>query len=124
MTTIAEEMNTLRLRRLKILDDYHQAQGRLRRGVDALLREVDNEIRQLGDRSSSLPCLVRCTPGPSLTVYHSADAPCGRVHDRRNFREMPEVEAMDASPHVYLERCTACYWRSAATTHGKRLLNA
>ncbi|QKW20358.1 hypothetical protein HUT16_15940 [Kitasatospora sp. NA04385] len=122
--TIADEMNTLRLRRLKIMDDHHRAQEKLRRKMLDLLQQVDDEIREVGDRSPSLPCLVRGTPGPSLTVYHSADAPCGRVHDRRNFWEMPEVDAMDASPHTYLERCTACSWHHAASIHGKRLLNA
>ncbi|MFE4392735.1 MULTISPECIES: hypothetical protein [Streptomycetaceae] len=120
---IPEEMNTLRLRRLKILDEHHQAQEELRMQMATKLREVDHEARRLGGRSASLPCLVRITPGPILTIYHSADAPCGRVQYTSNFRRVTEAKAKDSSPYFRLERCTACHWGNAAKIHGQRLLN-
>jgi hypothetical protein len=86
------------------------------------LREVDRKIAAAGNKDTHLPCLVRKTPGPDLTVYHSKDAPCGRVRDKRNFRVMKESDAKDASPWVWLYRCSACNWHRAGEIHGRRLL--
>ncbi|MFI9465987.1 hypothetical protein ACIHBQ_00680 [Streptomyces sp. NPDC052492] len=122
--SIADQVQALRLRKLKILDDHRKSRQQLERALDVELAKIDREITQLGDASAKLPCLVRITPGPELTIYHSADYPCGRVHNRRNFKRMREVDAMDASPYAYLERCSACDWRRAAKIHGERLIKA
>ncbi|MFD0056994.1 hypothetical protein ACFVHR_25105 [Streptomyces sp. NPDC127168] len=120
--SIADQVQALRLRKLKILDDHRKSRHQLERTLDVELAKIDREIAQLGDASAKLPCLVRITPGPELTIYHSVDRPCGRVHNRRNFKRMREVDAMDASPYSYLERCSACDWRGAAKIHGERLI--
>ncbi len=120
--SFADRVQVLRLRKLKILDDHHKKIQKLQRALNSELGEIDREISQLGDASARLPCLVRITPGPELTVYHSAEAPCGRVQNRRNFKVMPEVDAMDASPYAYLERCSACEWKRAAKIHGNQLI--
>jgi hypothetical protein len=119
-----EKINELRLQKLKLLDDHYKEVQRLRVAVDLKVREVNRKIAELGNSDVNLPCLVRKTPGPDLTVYHSADKPCGRVRDRRNFADMPENKAKDASPYVWLERCTACDWRRAARLHGDRLVSS
>ncbi|MCG7524334.1 hypothetical protein MHW47_07775 [Streptomyces sp. OfavH-34-F] len=118
----AEAVQTLRLRKLKVLDDHRKEVRKLDSARDSELRKIDQELAELGDASASLPCLVRITPGPDLTVYHSAVATCRRVQRRWNFKNMPEVDAMDASPYTYLERCSACDWRTAAKNHGGQLL--
>ena len=120
--SFADRVQALRLRKLKILDDHNKKIQKLQRALNSELSDIDREISQLGDVSARLPCLVRITPGPELTVYHSADAPCGRVHNRQNFKVMPEIDAMDASPYAYLERCSACSWRRAAKIHGNHLI--
>jgi len=123
MSLQADEINELRLLRLKLLEEHYKEIGRLRGDLHVSLREIDVKIAKVGNRDENLPCLVRRTPGPQLTIYHSADSSCGRVHDRRNFRKLPEVDARDASPYVWLERCSACDWARAARIHGKRLLD-
>ncbi|MFI0785705.1 hypothetical protein ACH4Q6_08930 [Streptomyces lydicus] len=120
--SFADQVQALRLRKLKILDDHRKQTQQLERALDVSLMKIDRSIAQLGDACAKLPCLVRITPGPELTIYHSADLPCGRVHNRQNFKRMPEVDAMDASPYSYLERCSACDWRQAAKIHGERLI--
>ncbi|MFE4593356.1 hypothetical protein [Streptomyces laurentii] len=123
MSGNADQINELRLHRLKLLEEHYKEIGRLRGELHTSLREIDLKIAKVGNRDAKLPCLVRRTPGPQLTIYHAADASCGRVHDRRNFRKLPEVDARDASPYVWLERCSACDWGRAARVHGKRLLD-
>ncbi|MFE7839124.1 hypothetical protein ACFU53_24655 [Streptomyces sp. NPDC057474] len=120
--SFADHVQALRLRKLKILDDHRKKSQKLQRALDRDLSMIDEVLTQLANTSDQLPCLVRTTPGPELTIYHSADAPCGRVHSRRNFAVMPEAKAMDASPYAYLERCTACKWEQAAKVHGNRAM--
>ncbi|MFG2138876.1 hypothetical protein [Streptomyces sp. NPDC048650] len=120
--SFADQVQALRLRKLKILDDHNTKIQKLHRALNSQLSEIDREISQLGDVSARIPCLVRITPGPELTVYHSAHAPCGRVQNRQNFIVLPEVDAMDASPYAYLERCSACGWKRAAKIHGNKLI--
>ncbi|GAA3616847.1 hypothetical protein ACG5V6_14700 [Streptomyces chitinivorans] len=124
MSGTQEEINKLRLQKLKLLDDHYKEVALLRVRLDEQIRQLNRKIAKAGDNDVNLPCLVRKTPGPELTVYHSADRPCGRVRDRRNFRLMPEPKAKDASPYVWLERCSACDWRDAADVHGNRLLGS
>jgi hypothetical protein len=118
--SFAEHVQALRLRKLKILDEHRKKVDNLQRDLNGQLAMIDQVLTQLADTSDKLPCLVRTTPGPELTIYHAADAPCGRVHSRRNFAVMSEAKAMDASPYAYLERCTACKWQQAAKIHGER----
>ncbi|WP_405466734.1 hypothetical protein OG783_29020 [Streptomyces jietaisiensis] len=116
------EFNKVRLRKLKILSEYYAEDTRRREKLAADLAEADQEMAALADGSLDLPCLVRITPGPKQTVYHSADAPCGRVRDRDNYREYSEYEALEEVEEVdyYLERCTACDWDKAAKDHAQR----
>lgn len=118
----ADEVQTLRLRKLEIMDTYREEALKLEQALADKLAMLDRILVQLADTSDEIPCLVRTTPGPDLTIYHSVDAPCRRVHSRRNFAEMPETEAKDASPYAYLTRCTACRWDRAALIHGDRTM--
>ncbi|MFF2941552.1 hypothetical protein ACFVSQ_17105 [Streptomyces niveus] len=120
--SFADQVQSLRLRKLKALNDHRKKVQKLERALDMQLEMIDHVLTQLADTSVKLPCLVRTTPGPELTIYHSEDAPCGRVHSRRNFAVMPEAEAVDASPYAYLERCSACNWQKAARLHGVRMM--
>lgn len=112
----------LKRERAKILDETHAAVLRLHADSGKKLQDVDRKAVKAARESERMPCLVRWTPGPDLTIYHSADAPCGRVRDRRNFRRMTEKAAKDASPYAWLHRCSACFWSTAAGIHAKRML--
>ncbi|MEV0747219.1 hypothetical protein AB0I75_18710 [Streptomyces sp. NPDC050273] len=120
--SFADQVQALRLRKLKVLNDHHKKVQKLERALDTQLEMIDLVLTQVADASDKLPCLVRTTPGPELTIYHSEDAPCGRVYSRQNFAVMAEADAMDASPYAYLERCTACKWQQAAKIHGVRMM--
>ncbi|MER7908169.1 hypothetical protein [Streptomyces sp. NPDC096068] len=110
-----DELKKLKLRRLKALTVYYEAETELRRQLDGQLDEIESETARLLDTNYALPCLVRKTQGPDHTVYHSADAPCGRVRDRRNFKTVGEWTAMEEGDYWYLlNRCTACDWKKAA----------
>lgn len=115
------EFNELRLRKFKILNEYYEEDKKRREKLTADLAEVEQEMAQLAYLSIGLPCLVRNTPGPRRTVYHSADATCDRVRDRSNFSEHSEYEALEElDDPYYLDRCTACDWRKAAEIHAQR----
>jgi hypothetical protein len=114
--------NDLKRERAKILDETHKAVVRLHAETDEKLKSIIRKAAKLARESEEMPCLVRWTPGPDLTIYHSADAPCGRVRDRSNFRRTNEKSAKDASPYSWLNRCSACSWARAAIIHGKRML--
>lgn len=114
--------NDLKRERAKILDETHKAVVRLHAETDEKLKSIIRKAAKLARESEEMPCLVRWTPGPDLTIYHSADAPCGRVRDRSNFRRTNEKSAKDASPYSWLNRCSACSWSRAAIIHGKRML--
>jgi hypothetical protein len=96
---------------------------RLHKEADVALVKISLKAAKVAKESGGIPCLVRCTPGPDLTIYHSAEAPCGRVRDLRNFRRLSEKAAKDASPHRWLERCSACSWSQAAMIYGKEKLS-
>lgn len=114
----------LRLQKMQILDEYHAEVQRLHGELEAKLKAVRREAAKAAKDSGTMPCLVRWTAGPDLTVYHSDDASCGRVRERANFHRMNECSAKNASPYVWLERCSACIWSRAALIHGKRMLEA
>ncbi|MFJ4785891.1 hypothetical protein [Streptomyces sp. NPDC088794] len=111
----------LQKERARILDEAHMEMLRLNFDSDKKLKEVDRKAAKVVNEGESMPCLVRWTPGPDLTIYHSADAPCGRVRDRRNFRRMTEKAAKDASSYSWLHRCSACFWSAAVGIHVKRM---
>ncbi|MFF1962922.1 hypothetical protein ACFVW5_04740 [Streptomyces sp. NPDC058232] len=109
------DLKNLQMRRLKAFTHYYAEDKKLRGQLEACLAEIDAEVALLLDKNHELPCLVRRTPGPDHSVYHSADAPCGRVRDRSNFKEVDEWEAMNEGDYSYLlNRCTACDWSRAA----------
>lgn len=118
----AEVFDGLKQERAEVLKDLHYRVMRLHREADLALSKISLKAAKVARESESIPCLVRWTPGPELTIYHSADAPCGRVRDRQNFRRMNEKAAKDASPHRWLERCGACSWSRAAMIYGKEML--
>ncbi|GGP37928.1 hypothetical protein GCM10010287_07260 [Streptomyces variabilis] len=115
----ADAFNELRQDREEVLKDLHSRVMRLHREADVALSKISLKAAKVARESEEIPCLVRWTPGPELTIYHSADAPCGRVRDRQNFRRLSEKAAKDASPHRWLERCSACSWSQAAMIYGK-----
>ncbi|GAA3488325.1 hypothetical protein GCM10018987_24080 [Streptomyces cremeus] len=112
----------LKRERAKILEESHSQVLRLQEEVSIRLLKVTRKAAKVAKESGGIPCLVRWTPGPELTIYHSADSPCGRVRDRHNFRRLSEKAARDASPYAYLDRCSACSWPEAAVAYGKRML--
>jgi hypothetical protein len=116
------EFNDLRLRKYKILSEYYKEERQRRAKVDAELAKIDEKLALLAKASLTLPCLVRNTPGPGQTVYHSADATCGRVRDRRNYTECSEHDALEevGDWDYYLQPCSACDWDRAAEIHGQR----
>ena len=99
---------------VQLLDEGH---AQLLREVDA----IEEELRQLVSLSGPLPVLIRCTPGPEVTVYHSETHPCrrvsGRGRHRTSFQRTTEQQALIRG----LTRCTACNWatheREAAEAH-------
>lgn len=119
---MAEDLlSELRLCKLKILNDFYAEDRQRQARLETELAKVDHDMALLANASLSLPCLVRKTPGPEQTIYHSADAPCGRVRDRRNFIECTEHDALEevGDWDYYLRRCTACNWERAADIHGR-----
>lgn len=116
-----DELKGLKLRRLKAFTEYHEEEKKLRRQLEGRLAEIDTETARLLDANQALSCLVRKTPGPDHTVYHSADAPCGRVRDRSNFKKVDEWTAMEEGDYsYYLNRCSACDWDKAAQIEARR----
>lgn len=115
-----EFTNELRLRKLKILSEHYAEDERRRKKLAAALAEIDQEMARVANDSNNLPCLVRTTPGPDQKVYHSEDAPCGRVQNRDNFGRYSEEDAYEAGETYYLKRCTACDWKKAAEIHAQR----
>lgn len=117
-----DEFNNLRLRKFRILNEYYKEERQRREAVDDKLKEIDEKLTLMAKASLTLPCLVRNTPGPGQTVYHSADATCGRVRDRRNFTECSEHDALEevGDWNYYLKPCSACDWERAAEIHGQR----
>ncbi|MCE7082133.1 hypothetical protein [Streptomyces sp. ST2-7A] len=117
-----EEMNKLRMRKLKILSEYHEEEKRRRDKLGAELAEIEQAMARVAESSLSMPCFVRATPGPKQTVYHSADATCDRVRDRNNYTPCTEHAALEelGPGDYYLRRCTACDWEKAAHLHAQR----
>ncbi|MGF1342878.1 hypothetical protein ACQSMD_22665 [Streptomyces flavovirens] len=113
---------SLKLERATILEEAHSKVLLLHAEANEKLHKIARRAAKLARESGKIPCLVRWTPGPDLTIYHSADSPCGRVRERHNFRRMTEAAAKDASQYAWLERCSACSWPAAAVIHGKRML--
>ncbi|MFF2062690.1 hypothetical protein ACFVWZ_12985 [Streptomyces sp. NPDC058200] len=112
----------LKQERAKILEEAHSEVLRLHAEANEKLQKIARRAAKVARESEKIPCLVRWTPGPDLTIYHSADCPCGRVRERHNFRRMTEKTAKNASQYAWLERCSACSWPAAAMIHGKRML--
>ncbi|MEU9011497.1 hypothetical protein AB0D12_17280 [Streptomyces sp. NPDC048479] len=112
----------LKQERANILEKAHSEVLRLHAESNEKLQKIARRAAKLARESQEIPCLVRWTPGPDLTIYHSADCPCGRVRERQNFRRMTEKAAKNASQYAWLERCSACSWSVAAVIHGKRML--
>lgn len=67
------------------------------------LEQQEKRIARLVNMRGQPRILVRITPGPPPTTYHSADEPCGRVKYRDSFKEMLLGEASAG-----LHACTAC----------------
>jgi hypothetical protein len=59
--------------------------------------------------------LLRSTPGPALTVWHSAAHPCGRAFWLSNFTLLFETEAERKAPSA--RRCPACSWPRVQDEH-------
>jgi len=78
---------------------------------------LDGEIARLGKRHKGLALmrtdkvvLVRNTQGAEVTVYHSADDPCGRVMGKS--RRLSSFDKMlEGEVRGRLRRCAACLWR-------------
>jgi hypothetical protein len=103
------------LERLRAYNRYRQAIQTAQQKLDETLAQIDKAAAEIGDDVLELLCLVRITPGPDHTVYHSARYPCGRVRDRKNFREVTETRAMREGEFDHcLSRCRACDWKKAA----------
>lgn len=115
-------LRDLQKERAKILNETHAAVVHLHAVSGKRLQEIERKAVAVAKESGGMPCLVRRTPGPDLTVYHSADASCGRVRDRGNFKRMTEKAAKNASPYAWLYRCSACRWSRAAEIHARRML--
>lgn len=117
-----DELTRLRLRKFKILNEYYKEEQKRHAELTERLAEVDRRMAQAVVSGYDMPCLVRITPGPKLTVYHSADATCDRVRDLRNYQPCSEYEALEEIDIVdyYLEKCSACDWEKAAEIHAQR----
>jgi hypothetical protein len=118
----ADALIELRLRKLKILNDYYEEEQRRRAKLTERLAVIDQKMVLLVDSGNEIPCLVRITPGPKQTVYHSADATCDRVRDLRNYQRCSEYHALEEMGDwdYYLARCSACDWGKAAEVHAQR----
>lgn len=109
-TLWGEKMTKLALQREKAYQDHlvreEQSRGKLQRELD----QLDRMHSRLEGMKEDVLVLLRSTPGPELSVYHSAMWPCrrvtGRGHSRSNFAEMLEGEAQARA----VRRCSACRW--------------
>ncbi|WP_327071866.1 hypothetical protein [Kitasatospora sp. NBC_01302] len=125
MNTFDDELAELHRRRAKIHASFYAKVAAAKEECDAQLAAVDSELALWADADQSIPCLVRRTPGPDHTVYHSYDAPCGRVRDRSNFEVVQEVLAAQTGDYHYeLRRCSACGWQEAAAIHARRIADS
>lgn len=87
----------------RALQEYEAAARRLRRSTD----RFDREELALERHREGAVVLVRSSAGSPLSVYHSADHPCGRAR-YRGFDRLFEGEVKDAHPQ--LNRCRSCLW--------------
>jgi hypothetical protein len=71
---------------------------------------INTELRSLAQEAGSLQVLVRRTPGPNVTLYHSAVYPCGRVTGQGRSRTGFEPTSERVARLRGLSRCTACGW--------------
>ncbi|PJN21645.1 hypothetical protein [Kitasatospora sp. CB02891] len=115
--------------RTRAFVDHHEERIR-RTQLERDLRSIAARAADLADRSKRMPCLLRTTVGEERTVYHSADAPCGRVTGKRrsieSFTRVPEDRVAYADPkwrYIFVDRCSACGWDDAARAYGRRLLD-
>ncbi|MFD5317571.1 hypothetical protein [Streptomyces sp. NPDC127098] len=108
-------IRTLQQRKLQLIRQHRAEQQRLVRELQAGLAQIDQLMAEAADGSLALPCLVSPVTSPGTAVYHSKDQPCGWVwiHSLDAFEECPEHDALQRHP----TRCTACDWKTAATTY-------
>lgn len=106
----ARRMEELQRDRLKAFEQYAKRVDNAQHVLEHLLGVLDARAEALLGRQDDLTVLVRKTPGPKVTVYHSSDRACGRVNgpsrSRTSYREILESEAAERG----LKRCSACGW--------------
>ena len=99
--------------RLKAHEEYVRRVASAQAWLDHRLGVLASRAEELMGREEDLAVLVRKTPGPTVTTYHSAAKPCGRVtgvsRSRSSYRELLESEAVARR----LKRCSACLWTRA-----------
>lgn len=104
-------MHEIARRREEAYRRYLASVDAARRMLDQTTDRLDVELERVTGMREDRAVLVRKTPGPVVTTYHSADHPCGRVtgqaRSRSSFKQMLEGEARFKSLH----RCSACRWR-------------
>ena len=106
-----EEIEGLERKRTGLLESYAKDVARLSLQLKRDLATVDEQVALRMSFAGELEVLKRHTPGPRVTIYHSALRPCGRVtgpgHSRSSFTTVLEAEVKRQG----LKRCSACGWR-------------
>lgn len=86
--------------------------------VDAAKTRLDREVRDIDGALARLTAtadpdvLVRTSPGASVSVYHFAAKPCGRVTGRNRRSASFRTVRMSEARASGLLRCTACGWEA------------
>ncbi|MGV1010052.1 MAG: hypothetical protein ACOYBY_15820 [Dermatophilaceae bacterium] len=105
-----ERLMELKQRRLAAFADFQEWTRMGLDGLELTLSTIEEKEAELRTREPELVVLVRKTAGPDVTVYHSSEAPCGRVtgaaRSRSSFDQRFEGEARARRLH----RCSACRW--------------
>ena len=108
-----DEIASLEAEKHRAYEIFEQKIGAAHTELLAELGRIRERLQQVFNVKGELPVLIRITPGPEVTIYHSATHPCGRVtgrhRDRGNYRQLLEREARAR----YLTRCSACHWFQA-----------
>lgn len=109
MTLYEERLRNLDNRELEAYRLYNRVLSGAQGGLKTKLKNIKKERDALAGRQADPEVLVRTGPGPVVEIYHSSEAPCGRVHPDAVARGRYErLLLSEARRDRGLRPCSAC----------------
>lgn len=98
MRSVETRIKALKVRRSRAYIKHAGAVRDAQQALDSELEDIEVQLRRLEKAAKEPRVLVRNTPGPKVTVFHSAVSPCGKVNPDMvkagRFDEMPLSDAL------------------------------